>query len=406
MKPQIDDLNRRLGVILWTDGDQWIGGSEYYSSLLHALKKANSDQRVRVIGLVAPGVQPAGVQSLKPFLDELHQIPEAGLLQTLQLKLQFRPQYRKGLAPFLSLIPSPIDQLARRVGIDALFAPVNLVHQIRQPGMVWVPDFQHLFMADMFSQKEIEVRNDILAVSMERARIILLSSQTALKHFRDQYPARAGMARVLRFVPKIPEAAFESNPQDVIRKYSLPERFYYLPNQFWSHKNHAVVVNALEQAVKENPELCVVCTGNLYEYRDLSFPSRLLAEISRKGLRQNLIVLGLVDRRDVYSLTRQCLGLVQPSFFEGWSTTVEEAKAFGKPIILSDLPIHREQDPPGGIFFDPQQAEPLAQILIDQWERWKPGPDPALEGKARILTEERTVEFGRKFLSYFEESLN
>ncbi len=35
--------------------------------------------------------------------------------------------------------------------------------------------------------------------------------------------------------------------------------------------------------------------------------------------------------------------LINPSQFEGWSTTVEEAKSLGVKMLLSDLEVHKEQ---------------------------------------------------------------
>ena len=63
--------------------------------------------------------------------------------------------------------------------------------------------------------------------------------------------------------------------------------------------------------------------------------------------------LGLVSYADLIGLMRYLTALINPSLFEGWSTTVEEAKSLGKTIILSDIPVHREQAPENGRFFDP-----------------------------------------------------
>lgn len=63
------------------------------------------------------------------------------------------------------------------------------------------------------------------------------------------------------------------------------------------------------------------------------------------------------------------LGYINPSFFEGWSTTVEEAKYRGKPILLSDLKVHREQAPAKSVFFDPNDPEDLAKKMWDLWQQ-------------------------------------
>lgn len=54
--------------------------------------------------------------------------------------------------------------------------------------------------------------------------------------------------------------------------------------------------------------------------------------------------------------------LLNPSRFEGWSTTVEEAKAAGTPMILSDIPVHREQAP-NARFVGQDDAPALADAI-------------------------------------------
>jgi glycosyltransferase involved in cell wall biosynthesis len=60
---------------------------------------------------------------------------------------------------------------------------------------------------------------------------------------------------------------------------------------------------------------------------------------------------------------RASSALLNPSLFEGWSTTVEEARALGVPLILSDLSVHREQAGNDACFFDRSSAASLAEAL-------------------------------------------
>jgi glycosyltransferase involved in cell wall biosynthesis len=55
--------------------------------------------------------------------------------------------------------------------------------------------------------------------------------------------------------------------------------------------------------------------------------------------------------------------IIQPSFFEGWSTVVEDAKALNQTIIASDIAVHREQLGDAGNYFDPKSAEALSKLL-------------------------------------------
>ena len=67
--------------------------------------------------------------------------------------------------------------------------------------------------------------------------------------------------------------------------------------------------------------------------------------------------LGVVPYRDMLGLMRHAVAVINPSLFEGWSTSVEEAKSMGKAVVLSDIPVHREQAPGRGLFFDPRDPD-------------------------------------------------
>ncbi len=100
---------------------------------------------------------------------------------------------------------------------------------------------------------------------------------------------------------------------------------------------------------------------------------------------------------------RQALCVLNPSLFEGWSSTVEEAKSLGKSLLLSALPVHREQNRAGTLFFDHQDPEDLAIKLETIWQDGSPGPDLRLEAMARQALPERLRQFGEAFLSIVSE---
>ena len=157
------------------------------------------------------------------------------------------------------------------------------------------------------------------------------------------------------------------------------------------HKGHRLVIEALAQLRASRPDVVVVCTGNTADHRDPMYFGELLAEVSRLGLRENFVILGWVPQPHIFHLMRQAVAVLQPSRFEGWSTTVEETKSVGKSIILSDIPVHREQAPAGALYFDPTDAAALAEQLVAAYETCSPGPDSVLEaGRARCPSASHT----------------
>jgi hypothetical protein len=96
--------------------------------------------------------------------------------------------------------------------------------------------------------------------------------------------------------------------------------------------------------------------------------------------------------------------VIQPSLFEGWSTVVEDARCLGKKLILSDFPVHLEQDPPGSVFFDRNSPEQLADLIGEWWEKLSSGPDVDQENLSLKRNKEDVQKFGYRFLEITKSS--
>jgi glycosyltransferase involved in cell wall biosynthesis len=81
------------------------------------------------------------------------------------------------------------------------------------------------------------------------------------------------------------------------------------------------------------------------------------------ALDDNIIFLGFLPRMEQIALMKYAAAVIQPSLFEGWNTTIEDAKFLGKHIIASDIATHKEQLGPDGIYFDPEDASSLAEAI-------------------------------------------
>ncbi|MEM1401457.1 MAG: hypothetical protein AAGF58_16330, partial [Pseudomonadota bacterium] len=74
--------------------------------------------------------------------------------------------------------------------------------------------------------------------------------------------------------------------------------------------------------------------------------------------------LGLVERSDVLALLQSTIALLNPSLFEGRSSIVEEAIAFGVPMLLSNLAVHREQADDLAEYFDVTEPAQLRDLIL------------------------------------------
>ena len=189
-------------------------------------------------------------------------------------------------------------------------------------------------------------------------------------------------------------------PSGLHQEHRIPEKYLYLPNQFWAHKNHITVLKSLV-ILRDQYRIIVplVCSGAQSDRRNSSHFSKLREFIREHNLTDQVWFLGLVPRTEQLDVFRRAAGVVQPSLFEGWSTVVEDTRAIGRPLFLSDIPVHREQAPPTGTFFPPESHERLAALLGDTWAHLSPGPDLDAEATAlkqtRMQVRESALEFCR-----------
>ena len=382
-------------------GEGWSAGTYYLKNLFYALRSLSAEIQPEIVLLVRKNTAPEEYDELAPYADEVLQQPG---VERRAFLVELITSIGKRLG-IVSEKENPLSVFLKRHGVDVFFSlgapPANFL----LPFLSWIPDFQHLHYPEFFSEQEIKSRDTSFECSARSATRVILSSNSALEDFKEFAPWAVKKARVLSFVAQISDDIYQENPEAVCRKYNIPERFILLSNQFWKHKNHETVIRALRIALKDEPELTVVCTGNPNEYRDLSYFSKLLGLISSVGVRERMIILGLVPRQDLFFLMRQSIAVLQPSLFEGWNTIVEEVKSLGKKLLVSDIPVHREQDASGAVYFKPTDVQSLAMSLIDIFDNGCPGSDSELEKIAKESLMIRMEQYGKRFLEIAQETV-
>jgi glycosyltransferase involved in cell wall biosynthesis len=252
----------------------------------------------------------------------------------------------------------------RKNKVDGLY-PIESVflHLLGVKGASWIPDFQHIHLPHLFSKREIEKRNQNVSRLSYFASDIVLSSRNALHDFNSLYPRSKARPHLLNFFSFPDDGLWGLDPDVVKKDYALPQHYFLCSGQFWAHKNQDLILDALALLKAEGILFCVVFTGHLYDYRNPNYVDNFFSALHRKGLHQEIIVLGLIPRLHQLALMRGCCAVLQPSLFEGWSTVVEDARVLGKKIVLSDIPVHLEQSPELAIYFDRNSAHDLAEAL-------------------------------------------
>lgn len=357
---------------------RWTGG---YNYLLNLFRVITTYEEGRVVPVVFVG-DDVDETELQPFV--------AGGIEVVRSEL-FREDRRAGrlLLALLTGRDPGVEELFRVRRIDMVFEVATYYGaRFKLPALAWMPDFQHRHLPEMFGRLAWLKRELGFRAQVHGGRVVMLSSEEARQDCERFYPKSRGRTCVVPFAVRIDHQLLAQEPESVRLRYGLPAGFFLLPNQFWKHKNHRLVIEAL--ALIPGRNIVVAATGNPSDPRHQGLDGQLRQLVDRNGLGHAFRFLGMVPYADVIGLMRSARAIINPSLFEGWSSTVEEARALGVPLLLSELPVHREQMGANASYFPADSPNLCARALQTFADR----PIPEVrqreqEAAARLVGRER-----------------
>ena len=267
----------------------------------------------------------------------------------------------------------------------------------------WIHDFQHRYLPEFFSPQDVARRDMLCRLIADHARLVFCTSRAVENDFRKFFPASTAVTRALPLRVTPEEPWYRGDPLLIQSHYHLPAEFILCCNQFWIHKNHWRLLAALALLRRAGRDVHLVCTGATADYRLPTYFQKLQEHIAALGIGDLVHILGLIPREHQIQLLRRCLFVVQPSLFEGLSLIVQECRALGKAIVLSDLDVHREHE--YGIYFDRHSVDDLAAKLAALLAVALPGPDVRREAEARLQAHALCVMYAKQFCAFAEEAV-
>jgi glycosyltransferase involved in cell wall biosynthesis len=181
---------------------------------------------------------------------------------------------------------------------------------------------------------------------------------------------------------------------------SLPSEFILYPANFWKHKNHARLLEAL-RILREQRGLAVdlVLTG--FPVPNGS-PVELIA--SRLGVAAQVHPLGHVKADDLRWLYGGARMLVFPSRFEGFGIPLLEAMACGCPIAAADATAIPEVVGDAALMFDPVSPAAIAEAIARLWSDADLRRELAARGRRRaeLFSRRRMMDL---HLAAFEQAV-
>jgi len=152
-----------------------------------------------------------------------------------------------------------------------------------------------------------------------------------------------------------------------LERYMVKNKYFLYVGNAFPHKNlNTLIVAHKENLQNDRTNAQLIIAGKV----DM-FSQRLAAFVNGLKLTNKIIFAakfaenGIVDDSDLASLYKGALAYVFPSLNEGFSITPLEAQTIGTPVLLSDIPVHREVFGDSVLYFKPESNIDLSTKLLE-----------------------------------------
>jgi len=235
--------------------------------------------------------------------------------------------------PFLYFINKNNFDLVIFLGPSLL---INLVDKINFIVSIYDINFKlDNFFPEYLSNKLFLEKDEIVRKSVNQSFKIFVDTKRSKNELIEVYNCPENKLEIQSFIPYLPSLEKNIDTIDsakIIQKLGLEnKKFIFYPAQFWAHKNHRYIIDAVYLLKKKrNINLNVVFCGS--EKGTLSFVKNL---IDIKGLKENFFIFDFLSEQEIFALYKNTIALVMPTYVARSTLPLFESFFFKIPVFYS-----------------------------------------------------------------------
>ena len=261
----------------------------------------------------------------------------------------------------------PFDATFEKDGVDLLYftgpSPLCLfLERLNYVFTVWdLCHRDHPEFPEVRESFEFESREDLARLAFPKATAIIAESPLGKKNLETRYGLDQNRVHWIPISPAqrtFDQADLHFDPHKAAN-IPLGKQYVFYPAQFWAHKNHRLIVDALALLRKKDGHeiyavFCGSDCGNLETVLDMARDA---------GVEDLVKYVGFVPDEQMSQYYKQSLALVMPSYFGPTNMPPFEAFALNTPVIVSDLPGIRDQVDDAALLISPDKPDELGKAI-------------------------------------------
>jgi len=237
-------------------------------------------------------------------------------------------------------------------------------YQFPIPALVTIHDLMFRYekrFPESASRWEYFNRETICRNNCRWSKGILVESELGRRQMVESYRISPDRVHVLpNIAPKYMHST-EVRP-DFAAHYRLPAKYIFYPAQFWWHKNHKKLIEAVASLKSELPDLKLVLSGG--RQNAYAATVKLVQDLD---LVTDVIFSGYLPDTDMPEFYRRARAMVMPTYYGPTNIPPLEAFAVGCPVAISGIYGMPEQAGDAALFFNPDSVEEIADCIRQLW---------------------------------------
>lgn len=355
--------NKKLKIAVSVTGFiEWNGGIEFLKNIIRLLLCRDNEIYLLLPSFSMKNYSKFLVKNFKSLLKIYNRFFPAKENPDME---QIFKEY-KGKAKFV-YYNGNIVKAINKIKPDIIYPTWDKIYnKCRVPQVAYLYDCQHKYYPEHFKSHSIASRDKHFQMTVDNYKAIIVASEDAKNDLIKFYNAKPEQIFNIFASSLLNEQFLKDIKTDVIAKYNLPKKYFMVCSQFWKHKSHITVIEAVKYLKDNSIDTCVVCTGKTEDHRNPQYFEDLKQKIKDWNLEDNIKILGMIDRLEQIKLIKNCTAVIQPSLYEGGAGAggSSEAVSFGKPLIMSDISVNQDYKYFNNVFyFKAKNYEDLAKNM-------------------------------------------